>query len=48
MTTPALISKLRKIAGLLASNHEGEQLAAVNRANALLAEHKLTWRGHRR
>ena len=41
--TPALISKLRKIAGLLASNYQGEQLAALGRANALLTQHKLTW-----
>lgn len=41
--TPAVISKLRKVAGLLASNHPGEQLAALDRANALLTQHKLTW-----
>jgi hypothetical protein len=37
-------SRLVKILGLLGSAHAGEQLAAVNRANALLAEAGLSWR----
>lgn len=43
MIPPETIDKLRKIAGMMASPHEGERLAAVNRANSLLDANKLKW-----
>jgi hypothetical protein len=38
-----VIERLRKICGLLASSHEGERAAAVNRANAVLEKRRLSW-----
>ena len=35
--------KLAKICGLLSSSHEGERLAAANKANQLLKKLRLTW-----
>lgn len=32
-----------QIAGMIGSNHDGERLAATVKANAILAEHGLTW-----
>jgi hypothetical protein len=36
-------ARLMKLAGLLASNHEGEQLAALGKCNDLLRANKATW-----
>ncbi len=38
-----VLTRLRKIVGLLASSHDGEILAAAGRANALLAQSRLSW-----
>ncbi|MBF0497302.1 MAG: hypothetical protein HQK58_12130 [Deltaproteobacteria bacterium] len=41
--TPEFLDKLGKVLGMLGSAHDGERLAAADRANALLKSNNLTW-----
>lgn len=38
-----VLDRLRKIAGMMASSHEGERAAAVVKANEILQKYKTTW-----
>lgn len=41
--TAADLDRLRKLVGMLGSEHDGEVLAAARKATGLLKSHKLTW-----
>jgi hypothetical protein len=40
---PDVLDRLRKIAGLLGSEHAGERAAAAAKANEILARYRITW-----
>jgi hypothetical protein len=40
---PAVVDRLRKLLGMLGSDHEGERATAGKMADTLLRQHKLTW-----
>jgi hypothetical protein len=40
---PLDLDRFAKVLGMLTSTHDGEQLAAVKRANTMLAAERMTW-----